>query len=378
MKLESIKHLPYTDEKVIYGYRIAQKAPDGYSKVLLVIAQAEIVNNLISILNEAGVVGLRSLSLGSEALFSWYMLAMEGREKENAVVINLDRDHIDVDIIEKDRIVFTRGIACDTGDPKIIDKIASEIKISIGTYQKESSRPVDKVILTGRKGEGEELKLLLGKELKVPVEIIGQTENIPLGENAQIQDEDASFAEPFGLLLRPEDIMINLIPEETREEARFALSKANLITAVFLSLLLCAVIFGLFIKKLHDKYAYLSVINAELKKIEPGVAAAKKMTRDIKIIKEMMERKPLAVDVVSEVYTVTPGSVSLNMIDFESAKTLTVRGGASALSDMLKYVTALESSPYFEGVKVKYANKRMVENRETVDFEIDAMLSRLK
>ena len=91
-----------------------------------------------------------------------------------------------------------------------------------------------------------------------------------------------------------------------------------------------------------------------------------------------MERKPLAVDVFTEACGITPAGMSLSTLDFESGKSLTVRGTAPALGDVLRYVTILENSPYFEGVKVKYANKRMSENKEIADFEIDVILTTLK
>ena len=83
---------------------------------MLVIAQAGIINNFINILNNAAVSGIKSLSLSSEALFLWYMLAKEGREDETVMVVNLDSDHIDMDVIEKDKLVFTRGITYSARD----------------------------------------------------------------------------------------------------------------------------------------------------------------------------------------------------------------------------------------------------------------------
>ena len=378
MKLESIKHLPYTDEDVIYGYRTIEKMDDGYSRVLLVIAQSESVNKVIGILNKAGIKGLSFLSLSSEALYSWYMLATEGKEKENAMIVNLDLGHMDIDIIEENKLVFTRGIAYDTKDARISSKAASEIEISINNHRKESSRSIGKVILTGRSAGSVDLKLALSKKIKIPIEIIDQKAGMPIGEDVKIEDENVSFAEPLGLLLRTEDIMINLVPPEAREEAQYTALRTNIITAVFLGLLFIVIVFGIFVKKLHDRYVYMSYINTQLKAIGPGVESAKKMLKDTKIIQEMMARKPLAVDVLSDVYTITPASVSLNMIGFERGKELVLRGGAPELSEILKYVAALEKSSYFEGVKVKYANKRIVEGRETVDFEIDAMISKMK
>lgn len=378
MKLESIKHLPYMDENVIYGYRVIEKMDDGYSRVMLAIAQSESVNNVIDILNKAGIKGLGFLSLSSEALYLWYMLATEGREKENAMVVNLDLGHIDINIVEEKKLVFTRGIACDTKDSKALTKAANEIEVSMNTYRKESSHSIDRVILIGQAAGSEGLKAALSKKLKVPVEVMDQKAGIPFADGVTIEDENVSFAESFGLLLRSEDIMINLIPSEAREESRYSLLRANLITAAFLTLLFAVIVFGIFVKKLHDRYVYMSTINTQLKKISPGVESAKKMIKDIKIIQEMMARKPLAVDVLSEVYTATPSNISLNMIGFESGKDLVLRGGAPELSEVLKYVAALEKSSCFEGVKVKYANKRVVDNKETVDFEIDAMISKVK
>jgi len=378
IKIESIKHLPYTDEKVIYGYRVIEKLEDGYSKVLLAIAQASIVNNFIDILNKAKVGGINLLSLSSEALFYWYKLAREGDEKENLMLVNLDPDHIDIDIVEEDKLVFTRGAAHSASDPREIEKIAQQIRVSINTYQKESGRPVSRIILTGANTETADCALALSKELKLPVDIIDQGNNISIDENIKRAAEEASFAELLGLSLRSDDIKINLLPEDAVEGARLANTKNNLITAIFLAALLVTLVFGLLIKKMHDKYVYLASINAELKKMDPKIAVVKKMMKDISVTREMILRKPLAVDVFSEVCGITPGGVSLSTLDFESGKSLTVRGTAPALSDVLKYAAILENSPYFEGVKVKYANKRMAENREVTDFEINVILTILK
>ena len=139
-----------------------------------------------------------------------------------------------------------------------------------------------------------------------------------------------------------------------------------------------ALTLGISLKKLHDNSVYCSVINGELKKIESKVAVAKKMMKEIGVIREVMSRRPLAIDIVSEIYGVTPETISLSMIDCESGKSVAVRGTAPSLSDAFKYVAMLESSPFFEGVQVKYANKRTVDSKETADFEITAVPAELK
>ena len=62
------------------------------------------------------------------------------------------------------------------------------------------------------------------------------------------------------------------------------------------------------------------------------------------------------------------------MMEYESNKTITLRGTAPTLSDVFKYVTILGKSAYFKNIKVKYANKRVSQASERADFEIVCMI----
>lgn len=378
IKIESIKHLPYTDEKVIYGYRVIEKSEDGYSKVLLVIAQASVVNNFLDILKKASVSGVKLFSLSSEALYSWYALAGEAEEKGNVMLVNLDPGRIDIDVVEGDKLVFTRGAAYSANDPSVREKIIRQIEISISAYHKESALDVSRIILTGSKEEIARCYPAFSEGLKLPVGVIDQASNIPMDENINPPIEEASFVGLMGMALRSDGIKINLLPEDAMEDARIVNTKDALITAVLLTALLTTLVFGVLIKKIRDKYVYLVSISAKLKRIEPDIVMAKKMMKDVNVTRQIMARKPLAVDVLVEACGITPAGMSLNTLDFESGRSLTVRGTAPALGDVLRYVTILENSPYFEGVKVKYANKRMSENKEITDFEINVVLTALK
>ena len=378
IEIESVKHLPYTDEKVIYGYKVIEKLEDGYSNVLLVIAQASVVNNFLDSLNRASVSAAKSFSLSSEALYSWYTLSREAEEKGNVMLVNLDPCRMDIDVIEDSRLVFTRGAAYSANDPLVREKVTRQLKISISTYQKESGKTLSRIILTGSKEETARCCPAFSEGLKQPVDIMDQMKGIPLNENIDIPKENASFAELLGLSMGAGGIKINLLPADAIEDARVVNTKNNFITAVLLTAILATLAFGVLIKKMHDKYAYLAYISAELKRIEPDIATAKKMMKGMSVTRQIMARKPLAVDVFTEACGITPAGMSLSALDFESEKSLTVRGTAPALGDVLRYVTILENSPYFEGVKVKYANKRMSENKEITDFEINVVLTVLK
>jgi len=63
------------------------------------------------------------------------------------------------------------------------------------------------------------------------------------------------------------------------------------------------------------------------------------------------------------------------MVDYESKKSLILRGSASSLSSIVGFISILEKSDYFESVKIKYTAKRKTSGKELTDFEIVCLLS---
>ena len=53
-----------------------------------------------------------------------------------------------------------------------------------------------------------------------------------------------------------------------------------------------------------------------------------------------------------------------------------VKGQASSMSVVFSYLSSLEKSSYFKGVKTKYTSKKKVGDQELVDFEISGNLER--
>lgn len=378
VKTESLKHIPYADEDVISGYRIVEKFGDGYSNVLIAIMQAEAVRKPVRLLKRAGLT-VESAHLGSETLLLWHLASREGASDMTSMLVNVDSDHIDIDIVSGERLLFTRGVFYGSGTKASAERIAGEIKVSASTYHKESGSVIDKIILTGINADMDELKALVGEKMKIPVEVTDQMANFEKSPAAYLETDGASFAELLGLSAKYLEAQVNLLPENIEEEKKFDLVKKNIVFASAVLCLIAIIASGLVVKKLHDKKIYISRINAELAKIGPKVKKAKQISREIGVVTEKMSERPLAIDLVSEIFRITPGGVSLAMMEYESGKAVALRGIAPSLSDAFKYVATLEKSQYFENVKVRYANKRLgTAAGETADFEIVCPIARMK
>jgi hypothetical protein len=169
-----------------------------------------------------------------------------------------------------------------------------------------------------------------------------------------------------------------LLPEAIREDRRIELIKKNVMVGLTVSILIIMTVFGIVLKKLHDKNAYISYVNSEIVKIEPQIKSAKKMAKIIDLVTSKVAERPLSIDLVSEIFKITPSGIALSTMEYEKGKTITLRGTAANLSDIFKYVTILEKSVYFENVKVKYANKRAGQVADVADFEITCPISKVK
>lgn len=374
IRLESVKHIPYADEDVILGHSVIEKLEDGYSRVLLAMAREKMVQEIIRAAGEKGL-DIRLVAPGSESLFAWYRHAHEAGVDGTTLIINIGSNCMDIDVLEGDKLVFSRGVSYSAHEAMTLGGMTDQIRISINTYHKESGKPVEKIVLTGIAGKADQLKEALAIIVKIPIEIIDQAKGITLDNDSLKALQEASFAELFGIALKPEEIKIDLTPENVREGRRLAVLKKGLIVSAALVVIGAVLVAGIVTKKIHDNAVKLSYVNSEIKKIEPKVSMAKRMLGNMAAIEEATGLRPLSVDMLSEVSRLTPQGILLNMLEYESRKSFTVRGTAPSLSDVFKYVTELEKSQYLENVKVKYGTKRVVSGREFVDFEITGSIT---
>ena len=126
-----------------------------------------------------------------------------------------------------------------------------------------------------------------------------------------------------------------------------------------------------------DKRQVLNFVNARIKETEPKVKRLREISGQIELVEQNISTRGSAVDVLHEIFKIAPQGVSVSILDFELGDAFTVRGVSSDLSGVFKFASDLEKSIYFEGCQIKYAQKRVVGEKEFVDFEIRCKLARV-
>jgi Tfp pilus assembly PilM family ATPase/Tfp pilus assembly protein PilN len=381
VKLESAKRILYKEGESIVAHRIVGTLKDGYSDVLMAIVQGPTVKDLIDILKKAGLT-VDKVALGSESLFGWYSMIREKlKESPERVValVNIDPEYVDINIVEDEKLVFTRAFLCNPEDIPLNKDSIGEIKKSITTYHEERGLKVDSILISGAENKTKASESSLKKELSLPVKLISQTKAIKLEKGTKPDLGETSFIELIGLSVKNEDMKIDLLPESLVRERSMRRSSKSLFKVSVLLACVLLVSSSIIAKKMFDKFRYFSLLDSRIEAISPRAEKAQKLRKDIEIIKDIMRKKPLAIEVVAEICVITPDNIFFELIDYDRGKTLILKGYALSLEEVVKFTKVLEASRYFENAKVKYTSQQRIHRqKKLIDFEITCALSRLE
>jgi len=375
MRIESVKHIPSTSEEAVVGYRIAEKRADGYSSICLAIAQTTMIETIL-VLARGAQCTIDRIAVGSESLYAWHV-ARRASAAEDAgkvrVVINIDAEYLDIDIIERGTLSYTRG-AESPGEAQLI---VGEIKKTIVAFEKSRTSHVDEVVVCGATDISEAVVALLKAETDASVTFFDQRQYLPRADGVPSEDVKASsFIELIGAALKPDEVKIDLLPEQQRTINASAMLKKNLKMTVVLSAAIALILSVTIGHDLYIKMKRLSGLNAQIRAMAPDVAKAKKIKADVDIMKEMADKKVVVVDVLREVSKITPEGVTFTMVDYEAGESVTLKGSAPLLENIVAYISTIERSLFFENAKLKYSTKRTIGQTEQVDFEIVAAISK--
>jgi len=243
------------------------------------------------------------------------------------------------------------------------------------TFQRERATNIEKILISGAQVGVGEIEPVLREEIGLQLEVIEQARGIQISKRMPADLDETSYIELIGLCMKHEEMKINLLPQSMAEDKEFMFLKKSLTEIGIFCIAILLVLGGSVVKKIIDKAHYLGLLNSKIEAMEPQVTKAKRMREDIKIIKSVVQKKPLAIDVLSEIYGITPAGINFNLMDYESGKSLVVRGHGPSLDSVITYMKTLEDSRLFESVKVKYTAKRATRDSELTDFEMVCILT---
>lgn len=370
--LQAVKFLPYAREEMIVAHKTIDVTKDGYTDILLILAQKKSIDRYLKIFKNAAIA-IEKVALSSEGLLGWYS-RLKIDDTQPVAIIDVDRLHTHIQVVKDGKLLFTRSVSLDIEDfHKSKAALLTEISLSFDTFLKESGERVSRLILSGCENYIKNVSDFLRENLAIPLDQAEQLRRIKIKESASKlvnQLKDGSYAHLLGIVFNPESLEINLLPYAIIDKKRELRLRQELIKTSLLFLAVLTAAGGIINKKIDDKKNYLRDIDSRLKEMEPEVKNLSTLKKNIELIQNQITLKGSAIDILRELYSILPQDVSLTLLEFEGSSRILLRGTARELSKVFDMLTILEKSDFFENVKINFATKRSFKNMEFADFEI--------
>lgn len=384
LEFQATKQLPFSKEEIVIGHRVLSTDEQGYSRVMLVVAQRNIIESHLSALKAAGIVP-EYVCLSTEAVFNWFLSSGMNKDiPKQSLYILADIDNIFSELLvcQGDQILFSRAFEhgagalhkCGTSAEIALwaEMFKDHIKLSYMAFKKENVLPDAKAELIFISGGVtkfyDDIKARLEKEFNVKTQFCGVREP----EAAQYP---VSLTAVCGMASPGADFKINLIPQEIRLKRALKKKKEELFKFYALCSAIFACIAVLAGARFFYKGMYLRYLDNQLLQLRPDVQKAEVLADKLKIIDAQVDRSGTALEALKEFYNIMPQDIKISNLSMNEG-TITIRGASGTMSRIFEAVKILEDSKVFKNVKVVFTNKRKAAGGEIVDFQITCGMER--
>jgi len=386
VNLQVGKQTPYSKEEIVSAHTIVDNEKEGYIKAMLVIARKNIVTERVEALEKSGI-DVEAVALSTEGVYNWfsfsYAQAIKQYYPQSLLLIDIDSNYSDFIVIRKGRMVFSRNIFIGANNlledrAQWQEKFIEELTRSVERYRnEEKNAKLARIFLSGAAVNIEGLDQILSAKLDIPAETTLPAKNIRMKKGLGVlPDEVAKFVSPsalYGMAMKHKEIEFDLTPQEARIHKLMEEKRKSLTTLGILFAAIATVVSSILLADIYNRTIYLDKLKRKIAKIEEDADEARKMRLRVDLVERRLDAKGSTINMLNEIHKLTPKEIYFTNITIEEKKELIIKGRAEAMSDVFRFVTTLEESPYFKNAKTTYTTTKKEEGTEYADFEIICM-----
>lgn len=390
IQLQIGKQTPYSKEEIVYSYKVIQTVREGYTKIMLVIAKRNIVNERLEVLKKAGLE-IKNVTVSCEAVEHWFVSNHFSKlglgDQQSVILLDIDSNFSDFLVFHNKKLIFTKNILIGANHLEvkkdgILEKFIEEISHSLDVNNEEwkNIKPV-KLIVSGASDFLREEISLLSTRLGMSCEMVNLLSNVRTrNKGAQVEEtkfKNLSISSALGFFSNAWNPGYNLMSQEIRvqktlEDKRKSLTGVGILIGAIILLASLLILIHI-----DNKNVHLSQIKQQSEKLKDVSKNVEKMRLLISAFQERLDAGGDPLNLLKDIYSVTPNEVYLTEISIQRKGSVSMKGRAVAMSEVFKYVNALENLSSLQSVQNTYAtmNKENKDEYKT-DFEITAVYSK--
>lgn len=380
LALQATRHTPFSREEILTGYAKLGSPKPHFSRVLLVVVKREIVKEKLALLKHAGL-NVNGVVFAPEAIARFYARNLNTKRNEPSFVV-LDIGMQDANVIVQDNgaAVFSRnipvGIEHLSIDAEAKGQLINEIKASLETYKQDTagSAPTRLLLTTNHTafaGLDGELSTALGIKVEI-VPYVKYTKGEKGVSNALSKDFiDESALDVIAPGVVASKCQVELVPQEVKDQRALAEKGRDTFKAGVLIFLLFVFIGSALFSKVYFKDTFLkNNLVAKYAEQTKSVNELKSMIARSRIVQQFLQSRALPLESVRELYRIVPTEIYLTNVSIDEAGIVSIQGVSDSMSQVFTFVTSLEDSDLFEGVKTKSTTSKKERGKDLAGFEI--------
>ena len=378
--LQASRFTPFSKDEILTSYIKLGSPKPNFTRVLLVVVKREAVKERLSWIKAAGLK-VETVIFVPEAITRFYAKVYSSPKSDTPVgLIEVNRQSTNFIVMARGTTVMFRNVPLGTehlvggGDSE--KELIDGIKASVDAYEQEGigikpaqfhltfSHP----ILTGLVAP---LAETLGGKVSVTpyTTMVNTSKTIKEALAKDFTDESALDVIATGVTAGKCET--DLVPQEIRDHRAVSQKGRETLTAGIL--ILASLVFigvGLLSKVyLKDRFLKENLI-AKYSTQRQEVQNLESMISRTRILRQYLEVRTLPLEAIRELFRIIPQEIYLTNITNDDAGNLSIQGVSESMSKVFSFVTALEESPFFDGVKTKSTAAKKDHGKDVASFEI--------
>ncbi|MFH1220219.1 MAG: pilus assembly protein PilM [Candidatus Eisenbacteria bacterium] len=381
--------IPFDKEDAVTDFKITRVSEDGSAEVMLLAVKKQLIVDYLDLLSKAGVEP-NAIRLDAECMSDFYEMSRSAGsviDGETVSIVDLDVDSTMIGIVKHGNLVFSRSLPVGTAtllreeqaDPAELQRFLSDLRDSLVSYsRKGNGDDVSRIVVMGTGADSEGLLKEIERQLGIPVESLSHFVKGLLAVESGIYEGTrlTSVSAVVGAAIERRTRRIDLSPDALKMERARELVMNQRVGLGLLAVCVLLMFSAVFSQRIHLKQSYLRELDSQVDSLRPVAEEIEAIQEKAVIIQDHLDAAGVYLDVLAELYRACPPGVRLNLLNSDENRSVTIKGMAGSMSEVLELVPKLEAAPLLKNTTVKYVNQRSIGEGRLVDFQLSFEVSK--
>ena len=375
LPLQLANMIPYAIEDVYFDYDLLEKDTEGFSRVLVAIANRESLQRYFRVFKMAGfeIAHVLLTSSGLQGWFNRFVLESQQQLSGPVVLLNIDESYSEICFCAQDKFFSSRSIHY--GAETILERFSDfikEVQLSVDAYSQKRQGPELKgFLVVGRSEMTSQVSARLKDHFALPFLECDELDLDSSGGSLYSKEfsrKNISVTACLGL----KDLTqgIDLIPEEIHLSRIRTKMISLAVSFCFLLLLSGCLLVSFFVQDIYFKQSELNQLQSLSSSVEPMIDRGREYTDRFQALSRFRQNEVNVLECIDGLFVLTPEEVSYRSFYLDEERRIVIQGYSKSSLAVNTLQESLVRSDLFENVNLEFATKRRMYSQEVIDFKI--------